>query len=296
MKQIRMSRGDRFFFAAIDVFLLVALLVVLYPIIYIISSSISSTTAVISGKVWLWPVDFSLEGYKAIFKNNQIMTGYGNTIFYTAAGTIINVGMTILAAYPLSRKEFRGRNLMMLLFVFTMLFQAGLIPTYLTVKDYGLIDTRWAMLLPSAISVFNIIIARTYYQSTISDELYEAAQLDGCNHLRFMYHIVLPLSKAITAVLVLFYAVHHWNSFFDALIYLSDRNLFPLQIILRDILVSNSIDPSMITDPELMAQREGLADLLKYSLIIVASLPVWIAYPFVQKYFVKGVMIGSVKG
>jgi multiple sugar transport system permease protein/putative aldouronate transport system permease protein len=291
-----MSRGDKIFLATNDMILFIILLIVLYPLIYIISSSFSSPDAVISGAVWLWPVDFSLEGYKAVFRNDQILMGYANTIYYTVLGTIVNVAMTILAAYPLSRKEFKGRHVIMLLFVFTMLFHAGLIPTYLTIREYGLLNDRWVMILPSAISIFNIIIARTYYQSTISDELHEAAQLDGCNHFQFLYYIVLPLSKAITAVLVLFYAVFHWNAFFDALIYLSDRDLFPLQIILRDILVASTIDPSMITDPELMSQMVGLADLLKYSLIIVASLPVWIAYPFVQKYFVKGVMIGSIKG
>lgn len=296
MNDIKISKGDKAFLAINDLFLLIVFLIVLYPLIYILSSSFSSPQAVISGDVWLWPVDFSLEGYKAVFKNNQIMTGFKNTFLYTIAGTVINVLMTILAAYPLSRKEFRIRNFVMFLFVFTMLFDAGLIPTYITIKEYGMLNTRWAMLIPMAIIVFNVIIARTYYQSTISDELYEAAQLDGCSHFHFLIKIVLPLSKAITAVLALFYAVFHWNAFFSALIYLSDRELFPLQIILRDILVANTIDANMILDPELMVAKEGMADLLKYSMIIIASLPVWIAYPFVQKYFVKGVMIGAIKG
>jgi len=189
-----------------------------------------------------------------------------------------------------------GRDIFMFIISFTMIFSGGLIPTYILVQNLGLINTRWAMLLPNAIGAYNVIIARTYFQTTITDDLFEVAQLNGCSHIRFLWSIVLPLSKAVTAVLVLFYAVGHWNQYFNAFIYLSDRKLFPLQIILREILVMNQIDSSMVTDPVLMARKQGLADLLKYSLIIVASVPVWIAYPFVQKHFVKGVMIGAVKG
>jgi putative aldouronate transport system permease protein len=295
MEVTKLSSGDRTFLAVIDLFLLLMFLIVLYPMLYILSSSFSSPEAVVSGKVWLWPVGLSLEGYIAVFKNKQIISGFTNTFIYTIVGTAVNIVMTILAAYPLSRR-FVGRNFVMFLFVFTMLFHAGLIPTYLTIKNYGLVNTMWVMVLPSAISVFNVIIARTYYQSTISHDLFEAAQLDGCNHIQFLIRIVLPLSQAITAVLCLFYAVAHWNSFFDALIYLNNRDMFPLQLILRDILVSNTIDANMVTDPEMMAAQAGLSDLLKYSMIIIASLPVWLAYPFVQRYFVKGVMIGAIKG
>lgn len=296
MNPIKLSRGDKIFHNINDVFLLIIFLIVLYPIIYIFSSSFSSPDAVIAGRVWLWPVDFSMEGYVAVFRNEQIIIAYLNTFFYTVTGTLINVVLTILAAYALSRKEFKARNFLMFLFVFVMLFHAGLIPTYITIKSYGLLDSRWVMLLPNAIIIFNMILARTFYVTTISDELYEAAQIDGCNHFRFLFDVVIPLSKAITAVLALFYAVFHWNSFFDALIYLSNKDLLPLQIILRDILIENTIDSNMIDDPETMAAKQGLADLLKYSLIIVASLPVWIVYPFVQRHFVKGVMLGSVKG
>ncbi len=296
MKNLKPSKSDVIFIWINESFLVLCFLLVAYPLIYIFSSSFSDPRAVVSGKVILWPVDFSLEGYSAVFKDKYILLGYRNTIFYTFFGTLINVLLTILAAYPLSRKRFIGRNLFMFLFTFTMIFSGGLIPTYMLVQSLGMVNTRWAMLIPNAIGIWNVIIARTYFQTTIGDELMEAAQLDGCDHIRFLLSIVLPLSKAIIAVLVLFYAVGHWNSFFDAFIYLNKKEMFPLQIVLRDILIMNTIDASMTLDPELMEAKQGLADLLKYSLIIVASLPVWCIYPFVQKYFVKGVMIGAIKG
>ena len=290
------TRGEYFFYLLNDLFLLFCLLMVLYPIIFVFSASFSSPTAVTTGKVVLFPVDFSIEGYKAVFQNDDIVLGYANTIFYTVVGTAINIFLTVLCAYPLARKEMYGREIFTFIISFTMIFSGGLIPTYILVQNLGIINTRWAMLLPNAIGAWNVIMARTYYQSTISDDLFEAAQLDGCSHIRFLWTVVLPLSKAISAVLVLFYGVGHWNQYFSAFIYLSDRKLFPLQIILREILIMNQIDSSMIVDPVLMARKQGLADLLKYSLIIVSSVPVWIAYPFVQRYFVKGVMIGAIKG
>lgn len=296
VKSLKLSKSDTLFIWINESILVLSFLLVAYPLIYIISSSFSAPHAVISGKVFLWPVDFSLEGYIAIFKHKRIISGYGNTLFYTLFGTFINVILTILAAYPLSRKRFIGRNALMFLFTFTMIFHGGLIPTYLMVQQLGMVNTRWALLIPNAIGVWNVIITRTYFQNTIRNELMEAAQLDGCNHFRFLLNIVLPLSKAITAVLVLFYAVSHWNSFFDSFIYLSREELYPLQIILRDILVMNSIDPSMIEEPETMVAKQGMADLLRYSLIIAASLPVWCVYPIIQKHFVKGVMIGAIKG
>lgn len=289
-------RGDRAYYVVNDVLLGFALLVVAYPVLYIVSASFSSPAAVMSNRVWLFPVDFSLEGYAAVFENDYILSGYVNSLIYASVGTLVNVFLTILAAYPLSRKDLYGRNLIMFLFTFTWIFQVGIIPNYLLVKDLGLLNTRLAMILPTAIGVWNVIIARTYYQNSIPQELLQAAQIDGCTDIRFLVSIVWPLSNAITAVIALFYAVQHWNAFFNALLYLSDKALFPLQIVLRDILILNAMDPSMTEDPELMSQRMGLADLLKYSLIIVASLPVWIAYPFVQRFFVRGVMIGSIKG
>ncbi|WP_219838622.1 carbohydrate ABC transporter permease [Paenibacillus sp. R14(2021)] len=293
---IRESYGDKLFLTAVYVFLAIILVVVLYPLIYILSSSFSSPQAVISGKVWLLPVDFSLAGYKAIFSNPQIMTGYGNSLFYTTFGVLINVSLTIMLAYPLSRTTFYGRNVIMGFLVLTMMFSGGLIPYYLTVKNLHLLDTRWAMLLPGAMAVWQVIIARTFFQSSIPKELGEAAELDGCSDFGFLWRVVLPLSKPILAVLVLMYAVSQWNAYFEALIFLKSQNLFPLQIILRNILILNSIDSSMMVDANKMAAMQGLRDLLKFSLIVVATLPVLAIYPFVQKYFVQGIMIGSLKG
>ncbi len=295
-RRIRHSRGDRAFYLAIDVFLLLALLVVLLPVLYIVSSSFSSPTAVMTGRVLLWPVDFSLEGYRAVFRYPAITTGFANSVFYTVAGSAINILMTVLAAYPLSRTKMAGRNIIMFLFTFTMIFSGGLIPSYLLASSLHLVNTRLVMLLPGAIGVYNLIICRTFFQNNIPAELYEAASIDGCNHIRFLLRVVLPLSKPIIAVLLLYYAVGHWNSYFNAFIYLSDRSLFPLQITLREILVQNTVDASAVFDPELDAAKQGLADLLKYSLIIVSTVPFMIVYPFVSKHFVKGALTGAVKG
>jgi multiple sugar transport system permease protein/putative aldouronate transport system permease protein len=289
--------GDRTFYTVNDAILLLALLVVLYPLVYIFSASFSSPDAVLTGRVRLFPVDPSLEGYRAVFRHHLIMTGYANTIFYTVAGTTVNVVMTIMAAYPLSRKDLQGRNLLMFLFSFTMLFSGGLIPMYVLMRSLGLLDNRLAMILPQAIGIWNLIIARTFFQQTIPPELHEAAEMDGCSDFYFLWKVVVPLSKAIIAVLVLFYGVFHWNAFFNAFIYLDDTAKYPLQLVLREILILNEMSGDMmVVDPELEEQMLGLANLLRYSLIVIASLPVWLVYPFVQKQFVKGVMIGSLKG
>ncbi|RAV23117.1 carbohydrate ABC transporter permease [Paenibacillus contaminans] len=293
---IKEPNGDRLFNALIYVTLFLFTVSVLYPLIFILSASISSPESVMSGKVWLWPVDFSLEGYQAVFKHKLIGTSFLNSLFYTGVGTIINVVFTLMAAYPLSRKDFYIRNWIMAIFVFTMLFSGGLIPSYLLVKDLGLLNTRWALLLPGAIGVWNVIIARTYFRTTFPDELLEAAQMDGCSDFKFLWKVVLPLSGPIIAVITLFYAVGHWNSFFNAMLYLKDQNMYPLQLVLREILVQNQVDSSMIVDVEEAMAREGLKELLKYSLIVVSTFPVLIIYPFIQKHFVKGMMIGSLKG
>ncbi|MFC5651451.1 carbohydrate ABC transporter permease [Paenibacillus solisilvae] len=293
---IRDSFSDKVFIFLVYAFLSIILVVVLYPLIYILSSSFSSPRAVISGKVWLFPVEPSLAGYRAIFSNPQVMTGYANSIFYTFFGVLINVGLTVMLAFPISKSTFYGRNVIMVILIITMMFSGGLIPYYLTVKNLGLLDTRWAMLLPSAMAVWQVIIARTFFQSSIPKELGEAAELDGCSDIGFLLRVVLPLSKPILAVLVLMYAVGQWNAYFEALIFLKTQHLFPLQIILRNILILNSIDSSMMVDANKMAAMQGLRDLLKFSLIVVATLPVLAIYPFVQKYFVQGIMIGSLKG
>lgn len=293
--RIRETLGDKLFMAIVYVILTVALLIVLLPLVYIVSASFSSPSAVTSGKVWLWPVEFTLDGYIATFKNSKILTGYTNSFIYTLFGTLISVTLTILIAYPLSRRSFYGRNVLMIFIVFTMIFNGGLIPTYLVVQNLGMIDTRWAMILPQAIAVWQVIIARTFFQTSISDDLVEASEMDGCSDIRFIWSIVLPLSKPIIAVLVLMYAVFQWNAYFDALIYLKSADLHPLQLVLRDIIILNTSGGGQMEASE-MLRRQELSNLMKYCLIVVASLPVLIIYPFVQKHFVKGVMIGSLKG
>lgn len=271
-------------------------LAVLFPLIYVVSASFSDPNKVIQGRVWLWPVGFNLEGYKAVFDNPRVMSGYLNSFIIMVGGTAVNVVMTILAGYPLSRKDFPDRHLLMGLFVFTIMFSGGLIPTYILVKNLGLIDTRWALILPTAIGVWNAIIVRTYFQTTIPGDLLEAAQIEGCNEFHFLWKIVIPLSGPIIAVITLFYAVGHWNQFFQALLYLKDEAKYPLQIVLREILVENTITDMSSMDVESQLLRQRLRELLKYSLIIVASAPLLMIYPFIQKYFVKGIMIGSLKG
>ena len=293
---IKESRPDRIFSIFNYLLLTVFLLSVLYPLVYIVSASLSNPTAVVAGRVWLWPVEPTLAGYRAIFEYNTIVRGYLNSIFYLVVGTLVNVIMTILASYPLSRRDLYGRNWIMVLFVFTTLFSGGLIPSYLVVQRLGLLNTRWALIIPGALAVWNVIITRTYFQVTIPHTLLEAAQLDGCDNFTFLWKIVLPLSGPIIAVNVLFYALGHWNAFFNALIYLTDERLFPLQLVLREILVQNKIDPAAMTDPTELLRKQHLRDLLKYALIVAASLPPLLLYPFIQRYFVKGVMIGSLKG
>jgi len=294
-RRIQEPFGDRLFVIGVYLFLTIILVIVLYPLIYVVSSSLSSPLAVSSGRVWLWPVDFTLRGYQVAFENPQIITGYLNSLFYAIVGALISVTLTVAIAYPLSRKSFFGRNAIMVFILFTMLFAGGLIPTYLVVRDLGMLNTRWALLIPQAIAVWQVIIARTFFQISIPDELVEAAELDGASDLRVLWSVVLPLSKPILAVLVLMYAVSQWNSYFDALLYIRNPDLFPLQIVLRNIVILNTIATGTM-DPESMLQRQEMADLLKYSLIVIASLPVLIIYPFVQRFFVTGTLIGSVMG
>lgn len=299
-KDIKIKRNrswdDKLLYASTDVILLLLLLVVGYPIIYVISCSFSSGTAVSGGQVLLWPVQPCITGYEIIFSYKSVWTGFGNTIFYTVVGTALNMFLSILAAYPLSRPNYQGHKLVTTLFTITMMFSAGLIPRYLLMSSLGLTNTRWALILAGAISTYNMIIIRTYFRNSIPSELIEAARIDGCSELRTLWSVVLPLSKAVISVVTLYYAVSHWNQYFNAMIYLRDRNLQPLQMVLREILAASKIDVSEIDDPELLAKIVGTADLIKYALIVVSSAPIIAAYPFVQKFFEKGVMIGSVKG
>lgn len=290
------STGDKIFIVAVYAILSLILVIVLYPLIYVVSASFSDPQAVISGKVLLWPVDVTLRGYQAVFKNPKILTGFGNSLLYMFVGTVINLVMTMLCAYPLSRKEFTARNKIAAMFVFTMYFSGGLVPSYMIVSKLGLINTRWAMLIPSAMSTYNMIIARTYMVNSIPDELYEAAQLDGCSPFKYLLKVIVPLSKPIIAVLALYYGIAKWNNYFDAMLYLNDTAKWPITMVLREILIQNQIDPTMLTDASALAKLQGMTELLKYSVIVVASVPVLMIYPFVQKYFVKGVTIGAVKG
>lgn len=262
------------------------------------SASVSSPEAVYQGRVWLLPVDFTLEGYRRIFHNTSIWRGYRNSIYYTVLGTTINLVMTLAAAYALSRKEFYARKFFTVIFVFTMFFSGGLIPTYLLVKSLGLLDSVWAMVLPNALAMWNLIITRTYFQTNIPDDLRDAALIDGCGNIKFLVRIVIPLSKPIIAVLILFYGVGHWNEYFNALIYLSDREMHPLQLVLRGILIQSQMVEDMFSGETVveLAQMQKIAELIKYGVIIVASVPLLVLYPFLQRYFVKGIIIGSLKG
>ncbi|MEK5059014.1 sugar ABC transporter permease [Paenibacillus sp. FSL H7-0326] len=290
------SRGDRYVMTAIYILLGLVSFIVLYPIYFVLIASISSPEEVMLGKVWLWPKSLSLVGYERIFENNELMKGYLNTILYTVIGTALNVVMTIAAAYPLSRQDFKGRNAFTVLIVFTMFFSGGMIPTYLLIKDLGLLDTFWVMILPTAVSVWNILIMRTFFQSSIPKELQEAAFLDGCSNLKLLVRIILPLSGPVLAVMVLFYAVGHWNSYFNALIYLSDRDKYPLQLFLREILIQDQMQNMVDLGSDTYSKSLMEVEAIKYAAVMVTNLPMLILYPFLQKYFIKGVMIGAIKG
>ena len=289
------SKSDWVFTAFLQAFMWFWALVIAYPLIYIVSASFSSPEAVSSGAVWLWPVEPTLRGYESILQNRQLMNGFVNSFFYTGLGTVISVTLTILLAFPLSRQQMVGKNVFTWMLVFTMLFSGGLIPTYMVVKGLGMLDTFWAIVLPSAIGAWNVFIARSYFRS-LPEELYEAATIDGIDDLGHFVKIVLPLSAPIIAVISLFAGVQLWNGYYGALIYLSNDQLYPLQLVLRAILVMGNIDPATVTDPEALTRLAGLSDLLKYAVIVVASVPVLLFYPLIQRYFVRGMMVGSIKG
>ena len=292
---IRVSPADRIFDILNYVFLTLCLLIVAYPLYFIVIASVSDPTAVYAGKVILWPARFTLEGYQRILDYESFFTGYRNTVIYTVVGTTVNVLITIPGAYALSRKDLVGRNIFMMGVTFTMIFSGGLIPTYLLVISLNLYNTMWALILPVAVSAWNLIVARTFFQQTIPDELLEAATLDGAGNTQFFLRVVLPLSKSIIAVMVLFYAVNHWNSYINALIYLKSAEKYPLQLVLRNILFENSLG-DMVEDASTLALQQRLGDLIKYGIIIASSLPLLILYPFLQRFFIQGVMIGAVKG
>jgi multiple sugar transport system permease protein/putative aldouronate transport system permease protein len=292
---MKTSFTDKVFYIFVYVFSFLLLLSVLYPMIFIVSASFSSGQAISTGQVKLLPVEPGIEGYRAVFKDRRIPMGYRNTIFYTVIGTLINVAMTLICAYPLARKRLPHRGPIMFFFTFTMLFSGGMIPGYILLRDLRLLNTVWAMWLPSAMSIYSMIVTRTFISNSIPEELLEATQIDGCSDVKYFFLFVLPLSKAVIAVIAMMYAVGHWNAYFNAFLYLTRQELYPLQIFLREILVMNQMQNDIV-DPETAIAMQGLADLLKYSLIVISSAPILCIYPFFQKYFVKGVMIGSIKG
>ena len=294
--RISASRDDLVYYIISGFIMSVLLVMALYPMVFVLSASFSSGDAVSSGKVILWPVELNLEGYKTVFRNNDILRAYWNTLLYTAVGTLINVSMALITAYPLSRRDLRGRGFLMLIFTFTMFFSGGMIPSYINISNLHLMNTFWVMVLPGALSVYNMIVTRTFIQTSIPYEMLEAASIDGCNDTKYFFSFVLPLSKAIIAVNTLFSAVNHWNAYFNAMIYLNDRDKFPLQNIMRELLVLNEMNLSDLVDPEQALLMLNSVAVLKYALIVVATVPILCAYPFAQKYFVKVVMIGSVKG
>ena len=291
--KVKDSKSDKIFLVINFIFTLIILVVVLYPLVYVLSASISAPRYVASGEMWLLPKGITFEGYRRIFQDKVLWRGYRNTIFYTLVGTSINLAVTLPAAYALSRKDLVGRNVFTMLMVFTMFFGGGLIPTYLVVQKLNMINTVWALLLTGATSTYNIIVCRTFFQS-IPKELEEAAAVEGCSNTRLFFSIILPLSKALIAVMALFFGVGHWNSYFSALIYLTDKKLYPLQLVLREILVVQAASTAMtqeaLTDEaaKALANKAELSEIIKYAVMVVSSLPVILIYPFLQKYFVEG--------
>lgn len=294
---MKSSPADRLFLGIVYLFLALFVLVVLYPLIYVVSCSFSSPEDLVAGRVFLWPVNPGLQGYLAVFKDTRVWQGYGNTVMYTAAATLIGTIVTFIGSFVLSRKEFPLRSFLTAVFTVTMFFGGGTVPTYLLLKQLHMLNTIWALILPGAFSVWLAIIGRTYIQSSIPEELFEATSLDGGSYIQYLLRIVLPLSKPILAVLALNFALANWNSYYSALLYLNESSKFPLQLILRNILLNNQTDIEDVGRDALnIMNKQHLAELLKYSLIVVSSVPLMIVYPFLQKYFIKGTMIGSIKG
>src|SRR5690625_10959 len=293
----RFSLSDKSFDILNNLFLIIILVLVVYPLVFVLSASISDPTAVSSGKMWLWPVDITFKGYERVFADGAIWRGYGNTIIYTLVGTAVHLFVLLPCAYALSRKELMGKKIILWFILFTMLFNGGLIPTYLIIKSLGMLDTMWAIVIPNVVGAWSILVARAFFQQSIPDQLVEASKIDGASDFYIFFRIVLPLSVPIIAVMALFHAVNLWNQYFNALIYLSDRDKFPLQLILREILVVNQMQ---LNDPggggaESLVDQVKTAGLIKYAVIIVSSLPLLMVYPFIQRYFVQGVLIGSIK-
>lgn len=296
--KIKDTGSDRLFDISNKILVWFFIVIISYPLIYIISASISDPQYVNSGEMWLFPKGITFEGFQRVLQSSEIWLGYRNTIFYTLLGTFINLAVTLPCAYALSRQDLIGKKVIMAFLVFTMFFDGGLIPTYLLVRDLGMVNTVWSMVIPSAAAMWNIIVTMSFFRVTIPRGLEEAAEIDGASQIRTFFQIVLPLSAPIIAVMALFYGVGHWNQYFGALIYLQDRELFPLQLFLREILVQQKITAELMQQSgtaEALSQHARIADIIKYAVMIVSAAPLLIVYPFLQRFFLKGVMIGSLK-
>jgi len=299
--RIKLTKGDLAFEIVNTLFMLLVILVIAWPLWFVVIASFSESNAVIDGKVWLWPVKPHLEAYRRVFQNSRLLTGYRNTIIYTLVATVLNIIVTVCLAYPLSRRDFKGRNFITLLMTITMFFNGGLIPTYICYKQLGLVNNPWVMILPGLFTTYNCILVRTFFQGQ-PFELQEAAMIDGCSNFRILWQIMVPLSKPIIAVMAIYYGVAHWNAYFDALVYLSKEELKPLSLVLRDILVANTDSAGQDTGTSSGGGESGedarqkIAQIMKYAVIIVSTLPVMCLYPFLQKHFAKGVMLGAIKG
>ena len=290
------TASDKVFRVLNIVFLIFIVAMVLYPLIFVLSASISEPEHLLKGEIWLFPKSITFDSYLRVFKNDAILRGYANTIKYTLVGTALNLLMTIAAAYPLSRKDFYGRGVITAMMVFTMFFSGGLIPRFLLVRDLGMYNSMWALILPGAVSVWNVTIMRTFFQSSVPYEIQEAAMIDGCSNIGILTRVVLPLSLPIISVMIMFYSVGHWNAYFNALIYLTDRAKYPLQVILREILIQENMGDMASFIDEGIIRQMMLAEGLKYAVVVVANLPVLLIYPLSQKHFAKGMMIGGLKG
>lgn len=289
--------SERVFDLIVILIAMMVIVITLYPLVYVVSASFSSPLSITRGEVLLFPKDVTISAYKKVVQNNELIMGYANTIGITVIGTLINLIMTICCAYPLSKKDFEGHKFFTIMITFTMFFSAGMIPDYLLIKDLGLLDSRWALIFPGAISVYNMLIMRNFFQTSIPDELFDAAYIDGCNNLQTLYKIVLPLSKSIIAVMTVFYAVGHWNAYFNAMMYISSKEKFPLQIVLRNILLQSQSYYEEGLGAGFATADAALSYVsIQYAIIVVSSIPILCLYPFMQKYFVQGVMLGSIKG
>ncbi len=291
--KVRESGSDVVFNVVVKILMVLVIVIMAYPLVLTVSCSFSDPKLVMQGDIWLLPEDVGIKSYVNVFKHDRLMTGFKNSIIYTLLATSVNLVLTTCAAYPLSRKDLVGRKVIFTIILFTMFFSGGSIPLFLVVKDLGMLNTPWAIVFPTAINTYNMIIMRTFFESTVPDELLDSARMDGCSDIRFLVKIVLPLSVPVICIMVMYYGVEHWNEFYAPLIYLSRRSMHPLQLVLREILMTAS---AAMTDAAGLTEQMYEVEGIKYATIVVSSIPMIVAYPFMQKYFRKGVMIGAVKG